>query len=242
MTDFIPVNRTHLELLTPLLKWRILDLDCLRKEAINVQGKHNFYRFIRDLEKKKILIGFRNPYTKKKYVYLSPIGEGQFSLQENPTAISTSSLSHDTKVSEICRELLEQGFIEGVELEHQLQNKKQFLNRLKVIPDALLVGKKNGVEFKIAFELELTQKNTQRIIEKARQYLVDDSYDYVLYFFLRAELMKKYKDVLEMNLQAENMKRFMFFYSQNLMEKNMRIGEAKGILKGREMTLKELFS
>ena len=241
MTDFIAVNQIHLELLRPLLKWRILDIDSLRKEIFNVKSRHNFYRLVRDLEKKKLLIGFRDPYTKKKYVYLSPLGENQYSLKENPTAVSTSTLSHDTKVSQLSRQMLNLGWIQDVELEHSLQDKKRLFNTTtRVIPDALFTGQKNGIDFKIAFELELTQKKSQRIVEKAREYLLSDSYDYVLYLFLRPELMTKYSELIT-EATGKSIDRFMFFSCPDLMEKNIKLDQSMGRFNNKELRLKDLF-
>ena len=241
MTDFIQVNKVHLDLIRPLLKWRILDLESLRKEVYNVKGRHNFYRLIRDLEKKQLLIGFRDPYTKKKYVYLSQIGECQYSLEENPTAVSSTTLNHDTKVIQLARQLINFGWIQDVELEHTLQNKKKFLTTTRVIPDALLFGKKNGLDFKMALELELSQKKAQRITEKARQYLVTDSYDYILYMFARPELMMKYYDLIKENVDKQSLTRFMFFSCPYLMEKDFRLEESLGRFRDKHLSLKELF-
>lgn len=243
MNQIIYVNPSHLNYISPLLKWRILDIDSLRRENLYVPRRNNFYRIIRDLEKKKVLEGFRDPYTKKKYVYLSPFGEGQFAFNENnPTAVSKETLNHDSRVSEIARAFLEYGWIHEAELEHQLNDKRNFRTKYKIIPDALFYGEKNGVGFKMALELELTRKNNQRIVEKARQYVASTYYQYVLYIFVRKELMEKFIELFQEVFTSEEMKRFMFFVASQILTKDGNLKEAEGVFKGEKIKLSCLFS
>ena len=143
----------------------------------------NFCRVIRGLENKKILEAYRDPFNRKKYVYLSSFGEGQLSNNENPTSVSRDTLIHDIKVSEIAKAFCDRGWASEVELEHQLHDKRNFKVTYKIIPDALFHGEKKEGKFKIALEVELSRKNNQRIVEKARQYMDSSYYNYVLYFF-----------------------------------------------------------
>src|SRR5690606_34837540 len=113
-------NSVHLSYLSPLLKWRVMDLESLRKECFHEPEYFNFCRIVRSLEKSKILESYRHPFNRKKYVYLGPFGEGQLSIKENPTAVSKETLIHDIKVSEITRSFINLGWVENAELEHQL--------------------------------------------------------------------------------------------------------------------------
>jgi len=114
------------------------------------------------------LEGYRDPHSRKKFVFLSPLGEGQLSLKDNPTAISNETLIHDLKVSEITRTFMTDGWIDEVELEHQIHDKRNFKLTYKIIPDAILYLEKKGHKFQLAFELELTRKSNQRLIEKMK--------------------------------------------------------------------------
>ncbi|MEK6626252.1 MAG: replication-relaxation family protein, partial [Bdellovibrionota bacterium] len=176
MSKVINISSAHLNYLSPLLKWRVMDLESLRRECFHAPKYKNFYRIIRALERDKILEGYRDPFNRKKYVYLSSFGEDQISHKENPTAISKDTLIHDIKVSEIAMAFFHLGWAFDVELEHQLHDKRNFKVTYKIIPDALLHCEKNGAKFKIALEVELSRKNSQRIVEKARQYLESSYY------------------------------------------------------------------
>lgn len=241
MGDFIHLNSVHLNYLEPLLKWRVLDLESLRKECFRAPTYKNFHRIIRSLEKQKILEGYRDPFNRKKYVYLSPFGEGQLSLDENPTALSKDTLIHDIKVTEIVKAMLAEGWIQDAELEHRVHDKRNFRTTYKIIPDAILYGSKNGVEYKIALELELSRKNNQRIIEKAFQYLQGSQFSYVLYLFPKKSLMEKYVDLMHEKLDPKGLERIMFFYDDRLTAEKTNVKEWDGVFKGRRLKMGELF-
>ena len=150
MDNKMNLSSLHLNYLTPLLKWRVMDLESLRKECVRAPQYKSFQRTIRNLEKKKILEGYRDPYSRKKFVYLSSIGEGQLSLKENPTALSGETLIHDLKVSEITRFFHNEDRVDDVELEHQIHDKRNFKLTYKIIPDAILYLEKKKHKYKIA--------------------------------------------------------------------------------------------
>src|SRR5690606_23100570 len=128
---------------------------------------------------KKILEGFKDPYSRKKYVYFSSFGEQRLSLKETPSTLSKDTLLHDIIVSKIAKELLDNKWVQEVFLEHQLNEKKNFRTTYKIIPDAMLLFEKNNFKYRVALELELTRKSTQRIVEKIKQYDTSEYYHYV---------------------------------------------------------------
>ena len=241
MGDFIHLNSVHLNYLEPLLKWRVLDLESLRKESYRAPTYKNFQRIIRSLEKQKILEGYRDPFNRKKYVYLSSFGEGKLALDENPTALSKDTLIHDIKVTEIAKAMLEEGWILDADLEHRINDKRNFRTIYNIIPDAVLHGCKAGVNYKIAMELELSRKNNQRIVEKVAQYLQGSQFNYVLYLFPKKSLLEKYVEVIKEKLGDNGLERLMFFYDDRLTAETSKIGEWDGIFKGRKLKLRELF-
>jgi hypothetical protein len=241
MSEFIHLNSAHLNYLEPLLKWRVLDLESLRKECFRAPTYKNFHRIIRSLEKQKILEGYRDPFNRKKYVYLSSFGESQLSLDENPTALSKDTLIHDIKVTEITKAMLAEGWIQDAELEHRVHDKRNFRTTYKIIPDAVLHGSKSGIDYKIALELELSRKNNQRIIEKASQYLQGSQFNYVLYLFPKKSLMEKYVDLMQEKLDPKGMERLMFFYDERLTAEKTHIKDWEGIFKGRKLKMGDLF-
>ena len=235
------LNSMHLNYLTPLLKWRVMDLESLRKECFRATKYKNFHRIIRNLEKEKILEGYRDPYSRKKFVFFSALGEGQLSLDENPTAITNETLLHDLKVSEVTRSFLVDGWVDDVELEHQIHDKRNFKLTYKIIPDAILYLEKKGHKFRIAFELELTRKSNQRLVEKMKQYEESSYYSYAMYFFPTKSLMEKYITQAKEKIGEEFMSKFMFFYHPKLSSGQHRPEDIQGVFQGKSIKLSDVF-
>ncbi|PIP96127.1 MAG: hypothetical protein COV37_07710 [Bdellovibrio sp. CG11_big_fil_rev_8_21_14_0_20_39_38] len=218
-----------------------MNLESLRQECTSVPNYFNFCKIIRSLEKAKILEGYRHPFNRKKYVYLSPFGEGQLSLTENPSSVSKETLIHDIKVSEIGKSFVDQGWMNNVQLEHELHNKRNFRVTYKIIPDALLEGAKNGVSYKVALEVELSRKSNQRIVEKARQYVASTFYNYVLYIFSKRNYMEKYIEIIRSSVSSEEFNRFLFFIDETMSANPTDLIEMEGFFKGKTVKLSEVF-
>jgi DNA-binding MarR family transcriptional regulator len=240
MHKIINLNSAHLNYLEPLLKWRILDIDSLRKETNSVPKYKYFQKIVRSLESQKILEGYRDPYNRKKYVYLSPFGESKLSIKENPAAVSHETLIHDIKVIEFVRALFEAGLINEINLEHQLRDRQNNLT-FKVIPDAVVNFHKNGFDFNIAIELELTRKNNQRIIEKMRQYKASSNYHYLIYLFPTNALMNKYISVIKEALGEDGLSKTIFLYHPDLSRDIENLHSISGIYKNKEIKLMDIF-
>lgn len=235
------LSGVHLNYLAPLLKWRVLSIEALRQESINAPSYFNFCRIIRSLEKAKIVEGYRHPFNRKKYVFLSPFGEGQLAIDENPSAISKDCLIHDIRVSEVARNLLEHGFVREVKLEHELSDKRTFKPIYKVIPDVQLEGIKGGINFKIALELELTRKSNHRIGEKAKLYAKSGYYHNMIYLFAKERLMEKYIEVIKSKIPDEDYKRFIFLADPLMTTNPSPLTEIKGVFKDKKIKFGELF-
>lgn len=241
MSEVINISNQYLDYLEPLLRWRVLDIQALRHELAIKPGYHGFAKLLRKLEKAKLIGGYIDPFTKKKFVYLSPKGEKYFATGGNPIGIVNETLVHDIKVTEIAKELVAQGLVEKVDLEHQIHDKRNFRTTYKVIPDAILHFTKNNFNYRIALELELTRKSNPRIIEKIKQYRSSDYYHYLMYVFPTAKMMHKYREVIIDEMGVDEINKIMFFTHENLTWKVEQIGEIKGFLGDIEKKLVDIF-
>ena len=163
MSKISQINSIYMNYLTPLQKWRIMDLESLRRECDAEPNYHHFARIIRKMEKEKIIESFKHRFNGKKYIYFSSFGERLIASTKNPTAISKDFVIHDMKVTEIANCFLKRDWVDEVELEHELTNKRDFRQTYKVIPDALMKINTATPKLKIALEIELTQKQKSRI-------------------------------------------------------------------------------
>lgn len=236
--EIIELSATHSAYLAPLTKWRIMDVPTLMKLYDFRPSYAVVCRVLRELEKRGILQSAKRPGKNQKYVFLTGKGEKLLCCGEAPPAVNSETLLHDLKVSEITRSFLEKGWIHSVHLEHEIRNMRTISTASSLVPDALLEGSKKGTTFKMAFELELNWKSHTRILEKARQYTDQSSYDYVLYLFERPNLMEGYHRLFASCLTSTQLKRLMLFAWNG----HDDIESAQGIFKENRMKFGELFA
>ncbi|RZF20623.1 hypothetical protein DAY19_11600 [Halobacteriovorax vibrionivorans] len=241
MSEVININNRYFDFLGPLQKWRILDLNSLRDELFPAPNYHNFARYIRKLEKLNLIGGYIDPFTKKKFIYLSPKGEKYLSVTGNPSAIANETLVHDIKVTELTKELSKLDLVDDVVLEHEISDKRNFRTTYKVIPDAILSFKKNNFNYRVALELELTRKSNSRIIEKVKQYQSTEYYHYLMYVFPSIKLMDKYREVIRNQLGDKALTKIMFFYHDSLTRNVRDVKAVKGWIGDKESELIEVF-
>lgn len=227
----------QLNYLTPLLKWRIMDVKSLKEASEFPKNYYSFCRVIRNLEEKKLLLSQRDPTNRKKYVYLSSLGEQALSGDEGTILIHPETLNHDRWVSEIIQGMLVRGWILDFKLEHEIKSKGISSISHGLIPDAILKGEKQKVNFTMAFELELTRKNFPRMVEKLRQYAYGKEYDYFFYLFTNPRLMETYRQLIKEKVSDEFHEQFMLFCG----DESMKLEDFYGYAVGKKTTLKELF-
>lgn len=241
MNEVSHVNSGHLMYLVPLIKWRILDLESLREESLHKKNYFNFARIMRSLEKNKVINTYKHPFNKKKYIYLSPYGENLLGGSDNPTAVARDSLVHDIKVAQLARDFRNFEYVNEVWLEHQISNTINFQLNKGLIPDALIEVTKNKSKERFALELELTQKSRMRIFEKAKQYLISNRFDKVIYFFASENLMKTYVQIISDRLPEGKLDKFLFICNENLTETSNTLVDLKILNVNCEITLDKVF-
>lgn len=238
MENILQVNSLKLEALRPLGKWRILDLNSLVELSEVPIGYWNLHKIIRRFEKAKVLHSYKDPWTRRKMVYLEGLGHGLLGVEKN-TTINNETLLHDSKVSHILRAMLQKGIFNEVLLEHEL-SKKLFLSG-ELSPDALMKGEKKGKAFSMAFELELTRKAHERALSKAKHYLNLQLVDYVLYQFCSEGLFQSYKKLFSEKLPEGWNNKLMLFVNTSLMSSSFALESGRGHFKNKEVHFDEIF-
>jgi DNA-binding MarR family transcriptional regulator len=204
------VKGLHLDYLSHLLEWRILDLKKLMEVANYDRSYNNFTKIIKRLESKKLIESYSPSNTKKKYLYLTEVGEKLISKENRFCRPSQNSIYHDLLISDLCFEFLKFDCFEEAILEHKVHNKKEFLKTSGPIPDAILKGKVEKQNFRIALELELHQKGKDRVFEKVTQYLASN-YDYIIYLFNQKNVSNNYIEMLDEKFGERVFKKVLFF-------------------------------
>jgi hypothetical protein len=235
------VHAEKLRYLTPLKKWRLMDLKTLMTEGDYPGSPSGFRKFIINLERKGVISSHVDLTSQRKFVYFTKDGELQSGAPENLPAVNLETFDHDSRLSMLGRCFYERDSIDEVELEHELTGTKKIGERNRHIPDGILKGKRNGVRFSMALELEISRKSKKRYLEKIRHYLNSSVYDYVLYFFAYEGIMKSYKESMMEEFGKEAFEKVMLALNENITKPTFQFSETSIYLKNKEVLIDELF-
>lgn len=228
-----PASIVQVNCLLPLKKWRILNLSNLY-ELTSYQAKYDaFIKMIRNLEKKNLVKSFRDPTTRRKYIYLTREGDKELGGELKNPEVSIDTLAHDSKVSEIVLELFKSRLCEGFALEHD--HKVEGIN-----PDAVLYGEKKGQKTQIALELEITRKSRGNFLPKIEQYVTSSKYDLVLYYFSKRGVFNSYQKLIKEEFGDEVNGRIAYLLDENLWSQELNLNTVETIYKGQRRSIHEL--
>jgi hypothetical protein len=241
MEAIYPASGIQINYLEPLKEWRILDLKNLMKKARYERGYVGFTKILSNLEKKKLIGSFIDPFSRRKYLYLTNEGNQYLGGDCNSPAIRQDTLVHDSKMVVLVLELLKLESFYGFELEHIIKGSKEFGTTYKICPDAIMLGDKGGTKFKLAVELELTRKSKNKYLTKIGQYLNSDYYDFVLYFFQSKGVMNSYRKHIVDRFGEDSNKRILYVLNENLLTKKFNFDDSVAYHKNKEGKLDAVF-
>ena len=231
----ISLNYNQLNILEPLTKWRILDLNSIEEEISYLYTRSSLHKTVRRLENFGLIHSFMDPFANRKFIYLSKLGESLINPHGIPSGIAIETIFHDAKVSEITREMVKRDGFHGATIEHHLP-KNEDSHR----PDALMTGQfKNS--FRMAFELELTQKSKSRVAKRFEYYLKSQAYEYVFYLFPRNRVLSTYHTLLEENFPFEAQKKIILCHNETIFGRFFDLSKGRVFFKGREGEFNDFF-
>jgi hypothetical protein len=227
--------------LEPLKQWRILDLKNLMRESKYEATYKGFCKMLLRLEQKNMIGSFREPYSGRKYLFLTKEGDSYLGGNDNPPAISEHTLVHDAKVVDLVLEFLKLESSYGFELEHQIKDTKAFGTTYRICPDAIIFGQKGQGKFKIALELELTRKTKAKYLAKVGQYLSSSYYNFVVYFFQNKGVMNSYRKHIQEKYGHESDRKILYVLNEKLLTNSFNFDESITYYKNKEGKLDALF-
>ncbi|MCY4643197.1 MAG: hypothetical protein OXB88_01125 [Bacteriovoracales bacterium] len=177
------------DIIQTLAKWRILDLQTLRRKTNYDYSYQAFAKKVSRLEKAGFLgkVYFHNY---RKYLYLTDKGLHEAGL-EKAWAVNPHILQHDIISVNVFEYFLTlEGILGGgIHLDGAGRERR---------PDCYVeVERASGETYSLALEIELSQKGRGRIEEKFSDYLSQGSYNLVLYIFQKAAVFEAYKRTIE---------------------------------------------
>lgn len=179
---FIP-HGVYEDIINIVGQWKVVDMKSL-SEMCNYEIRyHNLLKKVRTLEShgliKGVLLGRKN-----KHIYLTSKGL-EFTGHDYTYEICDENLTHDLIVSRVLKTLLDhKSFVDG-RMFHQITVDNIF-------PDAEATVHKKGEIYKLALEIELTQKSQNRVKEKYRRYASGNVFTYGVFITNKESLFKTY--------------------------------------------------
>lgn len=231
------INPRHLDILSPLARWKILSLQDLYIESKFKKGLAGLYKAVQRLERDELLHSFRDSWSKEKFLYLGQRGHELLGVSDQQR-INLEQRYHDALAVKITKSFLEKRWAQEVKLDFEL---RENLNRFDYLPDAALFSRSGEQTFCLGLELELTQKTKERIVSKIQFYAKSDRFDHVVFIFYREGACKTYLDLMQLNVPKELHKKFIFTLKEDLSLKEFDLEEAQTFFNGKRLILSELF-
>lgn len=224
-----------------LLKWKVIPVNLLKKE-INYTGRAtSFRKLMQRLEQRNLLKSFKIR-GRTKFAYPS---EELIKVKAHRVSYGfyEDSLKHEGVVTVVCFELLNWKVMKNVFLSHEFGN--QQFNREELQPDAIFVAEKDGHEFRIALEVELTRKSKERVKKKFINYVDSIAFHYVIYLMSDKADYEAYKRILIdiANDDTVDDRRFeiltnvILVFKDNFFTKEMNLQKAEAFWQGETTTL-----
>lgn len=208
----------YLDLLIHIGRWKFLDLPDLL-ELSNFDLKYdNLAHKIRALEANGFIKSLQKGYSRKQ-VYLTKKGlkltpYNHLPEQENET------LTHDMYVGRILRTLNKLPEFLNPQMEDFVENHFTLDN---VEPDGSIEYENDDKSWSLALEVELFQKTKSRVKRKYSAYL-RSSFDYVLYFSTKPNLIRNYLNMAN-DMITDVQKKLIFVSAPNLRIDSFNIEE-----------------
>jgi len=205
--EFIP-NGEYLNVLMGLGCWKILDANKILSTGIVKVKYKDLMKKLTKLEKVGLVNSFRKGNAVKHF-YLTDQGK-KYSGKISGCGIDADYLNHESATSRVMWELLKNS---------ELQNGDGlYYDEIKSVdPDAVILGKINNQDYKLAIEVELTQKSSKRVVEKFNRYKQQSLFDYTVYVTQSRTLFNAYKKILD-SLCKRVQKQIILILEENLIE------------------------
>jgi len=231
ITNFIP-RGAYEDIINVLGHWKIMDMKSLKKMTNYDTEYPNLLRQVRRLEKNNLVKSVSDG-SKRKYVYLSDRGL-KFTRFNMSSEISTDNMTHDLITGTVLRALIESKYFFNGVMYHQLENDKVF-------PDAGASFAISNRTFRVGIEVELTQKESNRVKNKYALYSKDSCFDYSLFIINKLPLYKTYCRLLS-SMNEETQISNILLYDKELNTYKFSPTESEYFYKGETMKFDEIFS
>lgn len=228
--DFVP-HGVYEDIINILGKWKVMDMKSLNEFCSYDLKYFNLLKKVRTLEThglvKCVLLGRKN-----KHIYLTSKGL-KYTGYDFTYEICDENLTHDLIVGRVLKELIKTPhFIDG-KMFHEIPVEN-------IYPDAEVTGLKNKQSYKLAIEVELTQKTEARVKEKYRKYGRENVFNYALFITNKEPLFRTYKRYLE-EMNSDAQEAIILLLDRKLSVTKFQFEDSRCFYLGKETNFKTLF-
>lgn len=222
--------QNYSEILNLIGKWKIIDLSKLHKLILHPISYYTFKEKVRDLESGGF-IKAKKYGSNRKFLYLTEKGF-QHAVAPNKLIPNQYIFVHDLLVSEVIFEFLK--------YEKVLDGFSYPDIESSIIPDGLLIAEKSNEEFKIALEVELTQKAMNRVLEKFSQYGRSYDYDFVVFITNNERLANTYHRYLS-EMENKIISKILIIFCPYLLPNQVELKDSTCFFKRKTVDFKDIF-
>jgi hypothetical protein len=235
------INPFHLELIRPLIKWKILSIKECFEDSSYPSSYKSFHKIIQRLEKNGVIGSFKDVWTKTRRIYLTRLGNEMVNpFDWMAHAFNKQNLFHDSRVTLYLRFLAKHLPVSHVVLEQEKMKIRRKEDFQKIRPDAefTLTSPNRSVDF--ILEVELTQKNKDRAWEKMMNYKDISEYRSVIFLFPNPTIYESYLRIFEMNKKEIGKHNYIFLLDQGIITGNPDL-DSKVFYRDKESSIRNLF-
>lgn len=241
MDIMLKLNPQYFEFFTPLVKWKILSVNDLYELSGYHGRKNSFHKLINRFETHQVIKSVNDLWSRKKYLYLTKLGEDLINHEEHIIGLSEEMLLHDMRLSELILAIKGALPTKEIKFEHEWRQKGQFSTLKRQYTDALLNREIKGKTQKIAIELELNQKSKERLSEKFQHYITSSYYDLCLYVFGRQNTMENYHRFCMEKFTPKEARKLVFFTLEGIEKGKFDLTNMQGLRANERVGFRSLF-
>lgn len=230
------ISPGYFDILLPLKTWRILSLKELKRLSGHTGSLSAFYKIISKLEKNKVIESFQNIWSNEKFIYLLPDGLKLLGDEKAILPVNLDQRFHDSIVTKVALNLSTIPKFSEIYLDHNIPKSFPLMEKT---PDILVTGL-HPEPFRVAVEIELTQKSKTRLIEIFKSYSASKVINNVIYITDKQAIFNSYSELLNEAQGEINPARFIFIFEKNLNSKVIDLTKSKAQFRGGETTLHDL--
>jgi hypothetical protein len=240
----LSVNSFHLELIRPLVKWKILSIKELFEDSGYVGTYKNFQKIVTRLEKAGVVKGTKDVWTKSKRIWLTHTGNELVNpFKWKAHLFSEQTFFHDSRVTLYLRYLTQHLPVSYVELEQEKMKITSFKDLARIRPDAEFgVESADKRQLSILLEVELTQKSRERLIEKIEHYQQFASNRLILFVFPTESLFASYVRLFKSLDAGRAGEHHIFAVEPGLVKGCFSLENSKAYFRGVELSLRDVFT